>query len=777
MEYLSGVVERITYQNELNGYAVIRCRVRGYDDLVTAVGVMPDIHAGSVLRLGGSWTVNDKYGQQFAVASCEETMPATLSGMEKYLGSGLIKGIGPKFAQRIVKTFGEDTLSVIEEHPERLSEVPGIGSVRVEKIQQSWAEQKEIKNIMLFLQSHDVSTAQAVKIYKTYESNSISVMKENPYRLADDIWGIGFKTADTIAHKLGFPNDAPVRLRGGLLYALNRLADEGHCYADRSQLLETAATLLDTEKEEPLLPVLEQMISRRDVITDTISPETFSDSPDNHSATSPERSPASCSTTSPENSSNGHSAQPAQAVYLPPFYYAETGTAKRLMEIFTSPRSLRVNIHELPERVQTSTGMFYDEVQMNAITTAAQSKILILTGGPGTGKTTTVQGMIHAFRETGAQILLAAPTGRAAKRLAETTGMDAKTIHRLLEMNPQSGCQRNADNPLKGDVLIVDECSMIDIMLMYQLLKAVPDFMTLIFVGDVDQLPSVGAGNVLRDMIGSGCFPVVRLTHIFRQAQKSRIITNAHRVNAGQMPDLSNGKHTDFFFLERDTPEAAAQTVVELVTERLPRSYHISPADIQVLTPMRRGTVGTVQLNRLLQSAVNPAQILRPDGSVMDVPSFSRGGYDFRVRDKVMQLRNNYEKDVLNGDIGMVERMDSEEHTLTVRFDNHAAVYETSELDELTLAYAATIHKAQGSEYPVVVMPVLTSHFIMLQRNLIYTGITRARKAFVMVGTKKALAIAVKNVSVMRRNTMLKERLRELFRNMPGEQPLLYLFN
>ena len=707
MEYLRCVVERITYRNEQNGYSVLKCRAKGFQDLVAVVGAMPDVHVGSVLSLGGEWKLDAKYGRQFSVETCEETLPATVVGIEKYLGSGLVKGIGPKFAQRIVQRFGQDTLDVIEETPEKLIEVPGIGQLRVERIRKSWLEQKEIKNIMLFLQGHDVSTTHATKIYKTYGKDSVKIVQENPYRLADDIWGIGFKTADAIAAKLGFEHERYERLRSGLLYTLNRLADDGHCYATRDMLMETGAELLTVDAPK-LSDALNGMITDEDVKTEE------------------------------------------DTIYLPPFYHAEVGTARRLTEIYAYAGGVRVAPLGLTERVENATGIAYDDIQMEAILTAVQSKILILTGDPGTGKTTTTLGIITAFREAGARILLAAPTGRAAKRLSETTGMETKTIHRLLETKPPDGYQRNADNPLDGDVLIIDECSMIDVMLMYNLLKAVPDAMTLIFVGDIDQLPSVGAGNVLRDMIDSECFPVVRLTRIFRQAQSSRIIMSAHRINGGKMPDLSNGRDSDFFFMERETPEAALETIVELVRNRLPRAYRIPPGEIQVLTPMQRGVVGAANLNQALQEAINP-----------HADSLRRGGMLFRVRDKVMQIRNNYDKEVFNGDIGVVESVDLEDKTLSVRFDNRLIEYDSTELDELVLAYAVTIHKSQGSEYPVVVMPILMTHYVMLQRNLVYTGITRAKRLLVIVGTKKALSLAVRNVTVTRRNTMLKERLRE----------------
>ena len=723
MDRLRCVVERVTYQNETNGYSVIKCRAKGYADLITVVGSMPEVHVGSVLTLSGEWTVNPKFGRQFTVSGFEETLPATVYGIEKYLGSGLVKGIGPKFAARIVRAFGAETLNVIEEDPDALLRVPGIGKLRVERIKKSWDEQKEIKNIMLFLQGHDVSTTHATKIYKTYGSDSIRVVKENPYRLADDIWGIGFRTADTIAEKLGVEKETAVRLRSGLLYTLNKLSDEGHCYARREQLLKTGAELLAVE--ESVLPaVLDEMVRQDDVKTELIDGE--------------------------------DSAPGETAVYLPPFWFAETGTAKRLKQIFSSPPSVKVKPQGLEERIRRVTGLNYDPAQMDAIRCAAGSKILILTGGPGTGKTTTTLGILTAFRQAGAKILLAAPTGRAAKRLSETTGMEARTIHRLLEFKPPEGCQKNEQNPLEGDVLILDECSMIDIMLMYSLLKAVPDSMTRIFVGDVDQLPSVGAGNVLRDLIDAGVFPVVRLTKIFRQAAASRIITNAHRINRGRMPDLSNGKQSDFFFLEEEDPETAAQEIVRLVKERLPRAY--GTRDIQVLTPMQRGAVGAANLNQVLQAALNA-----------DAAGLRRGGTDYRLHDKVMQIRNNYDKEVFNGDIGTVCRVNTEDRELTVSFDGREVLYDVTELDELVLAYAATVHKSQGSEYPIVVMPVLMTHYVMLQRNLVYTGVTRAKKLMVMIGSTKALALAVRNVTVTRRNTMLKERLKN-----PASAGLLY---
>ena len=709
MERLRCVVERITYQNEQNGYSVIKCKAKDYNDLVTVVGAMPEVHVGSVLTLGGQWRVDPKYGRQFSMETFEETLPATVYGIEKYLGSGLIKGIGPKFAKRIVQKFGKDTLAVIETEPDRLKAVNGIGRHRIEQIKKSWQEQREIKNIMLFLQGHDVSTSHATKIYKAYGNESIQVVQENPYRLADDIWGIGFKTADAIASKMGFGHEKYERLRSGILYTLNALSDDGHCYATREQLQKAGAELLSVD-ESLLSLTLDEMLRSEDVITDQ------------------------------------------EAIYLPPFYSSEAGTAKRLRTIASCTEGFHINTDGLADRIQCKTGLQYHEEQIRAILTAAQSKILVVTGGPGTGKTTTTLGIITAFREAGADILLAAPTGRAAKRLSEATGMEAKTIHRLLEVKPPEGYQRNEENPLEGDVLVVDECSMIDIMVMYHLLRAMPDSMTLILVGDVDQLPSVGAGNVLRDIIDSECFPVVRLTRIFRQAMNSRIIRNAHTINAGHFPDISNGKDTDFFFIQQEDPDAVVQTIVDLVKTRLPRTYKLPPNDIQVLTPMQRGIAGASNLNQALQQSVNP-----------DGPGVRRGGMSFRVHDKVMQIRNNYDKEVFNGDIGIIESIDLEDRTVNVNIDGRSISYDVSELDELVLAYATTIHKSQGSEYPIVVVPILPSHFVMLQRNLIYTAITRAKKVLVLIGSKKALAYAVRKVTVDKRNTMLKDRLISLY--------------
>ena len=699
------VVERITYQNPENGYSVLKVKVKGYNDLVTLVGNLLEVPVGSVLLCRGEWKVDKRYGSQFVAATWEETMPATVYGIEKYLGSGLVKGIGPRFARAIVQRFGTETIDIIETEIERLYEVPNIGRKRVAKIRESWEKQKDIKNVMLFLQGYGVSTAYAAKIYREYGKESIDKVRENPYRLADDIWGIGFKTADGIAAKMGYGKEDPRRCRSGILYTLGQLSDEGHVYAGEEQLVKTAGQLLEAG-ETAIRDTLAGMLQAEDLILDK------------------------------------------DAIYLPPFYHAECGTSRRLRDLAQSTgRSLFDGLFD-PSSLTAETGIEYDEVQLAAIRQAVTSKVMVLTGGPGTGKTTTTQGIIAALKKAGLRVLLAAPTGRAAKRMSEATGMEAKTIHRLLEYNPQDGYKRNDENPLEGDALIVDECSMIDILLMNNLLKAVPVGMRLVFVGDIDQLPSVGAGNVLRDIIDSQRIPVVRLVRIFRQAQKSRIVMNAHTINQGRFPDTSNGRDTDFFFMREDDPERAAETIVRLVKERLPRAYRESPDRIQVLTPMQRGVVGAANLNLLLQQALNPSG-----------PSLNRGGYTYRQGDRVMQQRNNYAKDVFNGDLGYIREVDTEGRTLKVDFDGKWVEYDVTELDELTLAYATTIHKAQGSEYPIVVMPVLMTHFVMLQRNLIYTGITRAKKICVLLGAAKALAYAVRNVSVLKRNTRLKERL------------------
>ena len=705
MEKIKCTIERITFQNPENGYSVLQASIKGFREEQTIVGTFHEATVGAVLTVEGDWRVDKRYGRQFAAESWTEEMPADIIGIEKYLGSGLVKGIGPKFAKLIVSHFGLETFEVIDTDIDRLLDVPGIGKGRVAKIKESWEKQKDVKDIMVFLQGHGVSSTYAAKIYKQYGKDSIEKVQDNPYCLADDIWGIGFKTADGIAEKLGYEKNDLKRCRSGILYTLSKLSEDGHVYSEREQLVKSAKELLQAD-EEHIVQALDQMIEAEDLILDD------------------------------------------EAIFLPPFYYAEVGVANKIKRLLEDSSSTLFDGTLNIEEIVKQTSIQYDDIQIAAIGQAVKSKFMVLTGGPGTGKTTTTLGIIAALESLGQSILLAAPTGRAAKRMSEATGKEAKTIHRLLEYNPAEGYGRNDENPLQGGVLIVDESSMIDVILMNSLLKAVPSQMKVILVGDIDQLPSVGAGNVLRDIIDSDVVPVVRLTRIFRQAQSSRIITNAHKINQGVFPDISNGKDADFFFIKQEDPELAAKEIVNIVKNRIPKAYHYSTNDIQVLAPMQRSVVGATNLNIILQEAINP-----------EGDSLSRGGFKYRKGDRIMQIRNNYDKEVFNGDIGYVKEVNLEERTLTAIYEGRPVEYEDSELDELTLAYATTIHKSQGSEYPVVVIPLLMTHFVMLQRNLIYTGITRAKKICIIVGTTKALAYSVHNMVVLKRNTKLKERL------------------
>ena len=711
MNKLQCEIERITFHNEENGYTVIKVSAKGYDDVVAAVGIMPEVHVGGSYALHGEWKLNPKYGMQFMFQEYEEILPVTTNGIEKYLSGKLIKGIGPVYAKKIVTVFGKDTIKVLDETPERLAEVPGLGTKRIEMVINSWSEHRAINRIMLFLQSHNVTISLATKIYKQYGNQSVKIVSENPYRLADEMWGVGFKTADAIASELGFEPDRYERLRSGILYTLNKLSELGHCFAYSDELLEAGEELLGVE-QELLKPVIVRMIEEGELISEPIDDDTA-------------------------------------AIYLGVYYHSEVNVARRLNTLINTSRGRYIVDIELNSWVNVdSKNIHYDDVQLSAIHAALNNKVLVLTGGPGTGKTTTTLGIIQAYREFGAKILLAAPTGRAAKRMSEVTKMEAKTIHRLLEMRPSEGFKKDENNPLQGDVLIVDECSMIDIILMNGLLKAIPNNMTLILVGDVDQLPSVGAGKVLSDILESGVVPFIKLNKIFRQAQRSRIVTNAHSINRGYMPDLKDNA-SDFLFIPEEDPEKAADKIVEICTEILSKQ-NINKTDIQVLTPMRRGVVGTLTLNQRLQEALNPSKI-----------AVRRGFTEFRPGDKVMQIRNNYEKAVFNGDIGFITSMNDEGSALTVLFEDRNVLYDSSELDELVLAYATTIHKSQGSEFPYVIMPLLKSHYIMLQRNLLYTGVTRAKKGLILIGDSKAIFIAVKNNKIVERNTLLCERLKQ----------------
>jgi exodeoxyribonuclease V alpha subunit len=725
---LSGQIEHITFTNAESGFTIAKVRVQGQGSLVTVVGNLLAPTPGEILDMLGEWTSHPRFGEQFKVAQFTTQVPATVYGIKKYLGSGLIKGLGPVMAGRIVERFGKDTLDIIEHAIERLGEVPGIGSKRIGMIAQAWEAQREIRDVMLFLQSHGVGTGHATKIFRQYGSRSIVMVRENPYRLATDITGIGFITADRIAEKIGIPRNSPMRVEAGILYVLQGLADEGHVCYPRGPLVERCRDIL--EVDEPLIAqALAVLAAERCVVVE-----------DHRRAA--------------EKSAAG-----GQAVYLAPLHLCETAIAFRIKALLEVPRDLRVIDAAFANGgitwVQERLAMTLSPNQVEAVRCAMAHKVLVITGGPGTGKTTIVNAILKIYTRLAARVLLSAPTGRAAKRLGEATGQTAKTIHRLLEYNVhQGGFQRDEENPLECDLLVVDEASMIDTLLMHHLLKAVPLTSICILVGDVNQLPSVGPGNVLGDVIASGAVPVVRLTEIFRQAQQSRIIVNAHRINAGLMPDLEpagpNDVGRDFFFIEQQDPERVLETIVELTKNRIPRRFGLDPVDdIQVLTPMHKGVVGATNLNRRLQEVLNPGQ-----GGV------ARGDRVYRANDKVMQMRNNYDKDVFNGDIGRIASVLIEDREMAVVIDGREVTYDFSELDEIVHAYAVSVHKAQGSEYPAVILPILTQHFILLQRNLIYTGVTRARRLAIIVGTRKALAIGVQNMGTNRRYTWLGERLR-----------------
>ena len=711
---LEGVLERIVFFNEENSFTVARLQVSGKRDLVTIVGCLPLPTPGETLRLKGQWVVDTKFGQQFRVESCLSVLPATIIGIQKYLGSSLIKGIGPIMAKRIVDKFGLDTFDIIEDNPERLTEAEGIGPIRTERITKAWKEQKQIREVMVFLQGHEISPAYAVKIFKVYGDKAISVVKENPYRLALDISGIGFKTADKVARSMGIDPNSQIRAEAGIIHVLSELVDEGHVYYPYEELKKKTAELL--EIDQAILDTALATLAHQERILIEKLPE-------------------------------------VQAVYLTPLHVAETNAARRLRALIESPKqSLQIDVEKAIEWVQRKSRIDLAETQKLALQKAISGKVLVLTGGPGTGKTTLINSLVRILEKKGQRIVLASPTGRAAKRLSEVTGREGKTIHRLLEFSPkEGGFKRNEDNPLDADLVIIDEASMVDILLMNHLLKAIPLTATLLLVGDVDQLPSVGPGNVLKDIINSGSVETVILTEIFRQAQESLIIVNAHRVNRGEFPQLKTqqGQRSDFYFIEKDTPEEVVAVIKELCAKRLPNAFHLSALDdIQVMTPMHRGTVGVANLNAELQALLNP------QGKVI-----TRGGRLFRVNDKVMQVKNNYGKDVFNGDIGTLAGIDLEEQKVQVKFEDRIVDYELSDLDDLVLAYAISIHKSQGAEYPAVIVPLLSQHYIMLQRNLLYTAITRAKRLVVLVGSKRAIAIAARNNKVQRRYTNLAARL------------------
>lgn len=716
LERLHGSVERITFHSEESGFCVLRVKVKGQRDLVTIIGTAASITPGEYIECEGGWVNDRQHGLQFKTQQLRVVPPTTLEGIEKYLGSGMIKGIGPHFARKLVRAFGEAVFEVIEHYPHRLLELDGIGPKRKDRVITAWAEQKVVREIMVFLQSHGVGTARAVRIYKTYGDKAVERVRQNPYRLALDIHGIGFKTADAIAQRLGIAKDSLIRAQAGIRHVLQEIAAEGHCAAWRDNLRETAGKLLEIPH-----PIIEQAIAAelkaQNLIAEPLEGET--------------------------------------ALFLASLYRAEQGVAQHIVRLQRNdPAWDRIDADKALPWVEAKTSLQLSASQRAAVAQAINGKVTAITGGPGVGKTTVVNSILRVLQAKGVKVLLCAPTGRAAKRLSESTGTAAKTIHRLLEFDPKRmGFKRDQTDPLDAELVVADEVSMVDVVLMNQLLRAVPDHAGLLLVGDVDQLPSVGPGAVLADLIGSGVVPTARLTDIFRQAASSRIIVNAHRINQGKLPELpaQQNPHSDFFVIKADTPEAIHDKLLQLVTERIPRRFGLHPIDdIQVLTPMNRGGLGAHSLNIELQQRLNPHA----------EPRISRFGWTYAPGDKVIQTTNNYDKEVFNGDIGRIARIDTEEGILLVDYDGRRVEYEVGELDEVSLAYATTVHKSQGSEYPAVVIPLATQHYNLLERNLLYTAVTRGRKLVVMVAQTKALAMAVKRVGSVKRLTNLKQRLR-----------------
>lgn len=718
LDGLAGLIERVTFHSEETGFAVLRVKVQGHRELVTVVGSLPSVTAGEWVTAEGRWVRDKDHGLQLKAEFLKCTAPTSREGIEKYLGSGMIKGIGPIYAKKLVEKFGETIFDIIDHESARLQDVPGIGPGRRRKIKQAWAEQKVIRDIMVFLHSNGVSTSRAVRIYKTYGDQAIDTVRANPYTLAKDISGIGFKTADTIAEKVGIPKDSIIRACAGIAHVLAEATSSGHCALPTEMLIGETVKLLEVD-ETLVREALARVLTNGEVVEEDIDGTSL--------------------------------------IFLPALQNAEQGIAEKIRRLARNPASYpHVDLEKAIAWCESKTGKQLAISQKDAIAKALESRVLVITGGPGVGKTTLINSLLLILGAKKVKCILCAPTGRAAKRLSETTGLEAKTIHRLLEFDPSSGgFIRQEDRPLECDLLVVDETSMVDVPLMHKLLRAVPTSSHLVLVGDVDQLPSVGPGTVLKDLISSGVVPVVRLTEIFRQAATSQIITNAHRINEGQMPEVeSQTPDSDFFVIERDEAAATRATIVTLVRERIPKREQCNPIrDIQVLCPMNRGLLGSREMNRVLQDALNPART--------GEPFVEKFGWRFRLRDKVIQTENNYEKEVFNGDIGQIISIDPEERELTIQFDQKEVIYDFGELDEVSLAYAITIHKSQGSEFPCVILPVSMQQFLLLQRNLIYTGITRGKRMVVLVGEKKALGLAVRNSRTTERFSGLLSRLRD----------------
>ena len=704
---ISGTVENVVFRNDDNGYTVLS--VRPADELsstVTVTGTVAAVWVGEELTAKGRWVTHPQFGRRFQAESMVCIAPSSPEGIRRFLASGLIRGIGKEMAKRIVAKFGAETIDILDHHPRRLAEVEGIGAVREKRIRDSWTAQRGVRDVMIFLQSHGVGTGQAARIYRQYGADAIAVVRQNPYRLCRDVWGIGFLSADAIALKLGVPHDSPERARAGLVHYLRALSDEGHCYAEDAELLLSAQGALDISVEK-LAEALEKLVEE------------------------------------------GVAIREDGRVYLRELYVAERNVARRLMAIADAPVPYKpIDAPKAIAWAEAKMKLVLAEAQRRAIDASITGKVSVITGGPGVGKTTIIRALVEIFAARKLRIRLAAPTGRAAKRMSEATGHDALTLHRLLKYRPDKNAfEHDEANPLEADVLILDETSMIDIELMNRLLLALPDGIALVLVGDIDQLPSVGPGNVLRDIISSQSVPCTRLTAIYRQDASGLIVRNAHHINDGE-PLERGGADSDFFFIETSEPDHVVSRVCELVTRRIPNRFRFPPSEIQVLTPMRRNQLGADNLNAVLQRAVNPSG-----------PSLQRGATFFRKGDRVMQMRNNYDKEVFNGDIGFIADVDLEERTLVVDFDGNPVEYEASELDELVLAYASTVHKSQGSEYPAVVIVIATQHFKLLQRNLLYTAVTRGRKLVCIVGSSKAVRMATENNTVRERHTTLALRL------------------